>query len=246
MNAEAKPQILATSGGLVPVEGGGPFHWRFGSLMHHAIELAGRPDRPRFCYVGTAGGDSLESLVAMSRALTGTGVRLSRLELFPQPSVRDIRAHLLDQHVVWVGGGSVANLLAVWRVHGLDVVFREIWQAGVVLAGTSAGSLCWHAGGTTDSFGPQLRGFTNGLGLLPYSNCVHYDTEEQRRPLFQRLVADGTLPGGYATDDGVGLHYVGTQLVEAVSDRPGAAAYVVAADGTGAATEQRIAPRRLS
>ncbi|MGH3326544.1 MAG: Type 1 glutamine amidotransferase-like domain-containing protein [Streptomycetales bacterium] len=245
MSFDGKPHILAASGGLVPVEGGGPFHWRFGPLMHHAIELAGRPERPRFCYVGTAGGDSLERLVAMSRALTGTGVRLSRLELFPQPNVPDIRAHLLDQHVVWVGGGSVANLLAVWRAHGLGAVFREVWEAGVVLAGTSAGSLCWHVGGTTDAFGPQLRGFTDGLGLLPYANCVHYDTEQQRRPLFRRLVADGTLPPGYATDDGVGLHYAGTQLVEAVSDRPGAAAYLVTPDGSGATTEQQIAARLL-
>ena len=111
------------------------------------------------------------------------------------PTVPDMRAHLLAQDVVWVGGGSVANLLAVWRVHGLDEVFREVWEAGVVLGGVSAGSLCWHVGGTTDSYGPDLRPVTNGLGLIPTSNGVHYDSEEQRRPLYHRLVADGTLPG---------------------------------------------------
>ena len=96
-----------------------------------------------------------------------------------------------------------------------------------MLGGVSAGSICWHNGGTTDSFGPELRPVTNGLGWLPYSNGVHYDSEAQRRPLFHRLIADGTLTDGYATDDGVGLVYRGTELVEAVADRPGCAAYRV-------------------
>jgi peptidase E len=163
--------------------------------------------------------------------------------------VPDIRDHLLAQDVVWVGGGSVANLLAVWRVHGLDEIFRECWEAGVVLAGVSAGSICWHVGGTTDSFGPSLRPVTNGLALLPYGNGVHYDSEAERRPLLHRLVGDGTLPTSYATDDGVGLVYVGTELVEAVADRPGVAAYRVeraaGAGGTASVTETRIEPRLL-
>ena len=97
----------------------------------------------------------------------------------------------------------------------------------MVLGGVSAGSICWHNGGTTDSFGPTLRPVTNGLGWLPYSNGVHYDSERQRRPLFHRLIADGTLTDGYATDDGVGLVYRGTEMVEAVADRPDCAAYRV-------------------
>ena len=156
-----------------------------------------------------------------------------------------MRAHLLAQDVVWVGGGSVANLLAVWRVHGLDALFRECWEGGVVLGGVSAGSICWHAGGPTDSFGRDLRPVTNGLGLLPYGNGVHYDSEAQRRPLLHRLVADKTLPTSYATDDGVGLVYDGTTLVEAVSDRPDAAAYLVERADDGATVETRIEPRRL-
>jgi peptidase E len=124
-------------------------------------------------------------------------------------------------------------------------VFREAWQAGVVLAGVSAGSLCWHVGGTTDSYGPGLRPVTDGLGLLPYSNGVHHDSEGQRRPVYHRLVADGTLPPGFATDDGVGLVYRGTELVEAVADRPGAAAYRVERGDDGTALETRIEPRRL-
>jgi peptidase E len=159
--------------------------------------------------------------------------------------VPDMRAHLLAQDVVWVGGGSVANLLAVWRVHGLDEVFREVWEAGVVLGGVSAGSLCWHVGGTTDSFGPELRPVTDALGFLPYANGVHHDAEPQRRPLLHRLVGDATLPMAYATDDGAGLVYRGTKLAEAVADRPGAGAYRVSADGAGGAVEEPLAVRRL-
>jgi hypothetical protein len=140
----------------------------------------------------------------------------------------------------------VAGLLAIWRLHGWDEIFREVWEAGVVLGGVSAGSLCWHVGGTTDSFGPELRPVTNGLALLPYSNGVHYDSEDQRRPLYQQLIADEVLPAGFATDDGVGLHYRGTELVEAVADRPGAKAYRVERGHTGKAIEQVIEPRLLA
>jgi peptidase E len=114
-----------------------------------------------------------------------------------------------------------------------------------VLGGVSAGSLCWHAGGTTDSYGPDLRPVTNGLGLIPGSNGVHYDSEEQRRPLYHRLVADGTLPPGYATDDGVGLVYRGTELAEAVADRADRAAYQVSPGPDGGVVETRLEPRLL-
>jgi peptidase E len=238
-------KILATSGGFLPSQYG-PFQWRRGPLIEHAIALAGAPARPRVCFVGTAHGDSLNGIAGFYRAFAGSDVRASHLELFTMPNVPDVRAHLLEQDVIWVGGGSVANLLAVWRVHRLDEVMRECWTAGVVLGGVSAGSLCWHVGGTTDSFGVDLRPVTNGLALLPYGNGVHYDSEEQRRPLLHSLVADGTLPTSYATDDGVGLYYEGTELVEAVSDRPGVAAYRVERGPDGQAVETRIEPRLLA
>jgi peptidase E len=146
--------------------------------------------------------------------------------------------------VVWVGGGSVANLLAVWRLHELDRPLREAWQAGVVLAGVSAGSVCWHVGGTTDSFGPDLRPVTDGLGFVPFSAGVHYDSEPQRRPLFQELIGSGGLPAGYATDDGVGIVYRGTEYAEAVSEERGKGAYLVTREGNQA-REERIEPRLL-
>ncbi len=138
------------------------------------------------------------------------GWRPSHLALFAEPNVPDITEHLLDQDVVWVMGGSVANLLALWRLHGVDRAMRTAWEAGVVLMGVSAGSICWFEGGTTDSFGLPLHPVTNGLGFLPYSNSPHHDSEEQRRPAIHRLIADGTLPEGYASDDGTGLVFEGT------------------------------------
>ncbi|CCH88966.1 Peptidase S51 dipeptidase E [Modestobacter italicus] len=239
------PTVLATSIGF-DSRGRGPLDWSPGPVFDLAFQLAGARDRPRICFLGTAAGDDPTTVSGFYGAFARRPeVAASHLSLFPMPTVADVRAHLLAQDVVWVGGGSVANLLAVWRVHGLDEVFREAWQAGVVLAGVSAGSLCWHAGGTTDSFGPGLRPVTDGLGLLPHSNGVHHDSEPRRRPVYHRLVADGTLPAGYATDDGVGLVYRGTELVEAVADRPGKAAYRVERSADGTAVETRIEPRRL-
>ena len=177
------PTILATSMGFAG-RGRGPYDWRPGPVFDLAFELAGAPERPKLCYLGTATGDDPVRVAGVYGAFADSAVRVSHLSLFTMPTVPDMRAHLLAQDVVWVGGGSVANLLAVWRVHGLDEVFREVWEAGVVLAGVSAGSLCWHVGGTTDSYGPDLRPVTNGLGLIPTSNGVHYDSEEQRRPLY--------------------------------------------------------------
>jgi peptidase E len=234
--------ILATSGGFRP---GRRTSWTVGPMIDFAFELAGAPERAKFCYVGTALGDNPMYGKAAADAFLGRDVLVSTLAAFPMPSVDDVRAHLLAQDVIWVGGGSVAGLLAIWRLHGWDEIFREVWESGVVLGGVSAGSLCWHIGGTTDSFGPDLRPVTNGLALLPYSNGVHYDSEEQRRPLYQQLIADEVLPAGYATDDGVGLHYRGTELVEAVSDRPDAKAYRVERGPDGKAIEDVIEPRRL-
>lgn len=237
------PTILATSGG-----------WRYGRridlefapLVNYALELSGAHGRrPKLCHLGTAGGDQRWLNARVDEAGVHAGVEVTNLNLFPMPSVEDMLGHLLDQDVVWVNGGSVANLLAVWRVHGLDEIFRQVWEAGVVLGGVSAGSICWHVGGTTDSFGPDLRPVTNGLALLPYSNGVHYDSEEQRRPLYQKLIAEGVLPSGYATDDGVGVLYRGTEMVEAVTEIPGKGAYFVERGDDGQAVETRIEPRTL-
>ena len=142
-----------------------------------------------------------------------------------------------------VGGGNTANMLAIWHVHGVDAALREAWERGIVLAGMSAGSICWFEAGVTDSFGDQLAPL-RCLGFLPGSNCPHYDSESQRRPTYRRLVDAGELPPGLAAEDGVGLHFVGTELAEAVTARPGAGAYLVEQGKNGVA-ERPITVRRL-
>lgn len=241
--AATQPTILATSGG-----------WRtgtrttlaFGPLIHYAIELSGAQGRPRLCHIGTASGDQRHFNAWVSEAGQQAGVEVSHLNLFTQPPTADLAGYVLSHDVVWVNGGSVANLLAVWRVHGLDLILRKAWQAGVVLGGVSAGSICWYFGGATDSFGPDLRIITNGLGMLPYGCGVHYDTEAARKPTIHRAVAAGHLPVTHCTDDGAGIVYHGTRLAEAVIERPDAGAYIVERDSMGKAVEHRLDTRQLT
>jgi peptidase E len=231
-------QIVTVGGGMVADGRGG---YRAGPLIDFLLALA--PSEPRVCLINTATGDDDRYYRAMYAGLAETGARVSHLALFPMPS-REPDAALADADVVLVGGGSVANLAAVWRVHGLDGLLAAAWERGTILSGVSAGALCWHVGGTTDSFGPELRCFTGGLALLPFSHCPHYDSEPRRRPAYQRLVADGSLPAGWAADDGVAMHFVGTELVGVVADRPDVFAYRVEAID-GAAVETPIVPRLL-
>ncbi len=237
------PTILATSGGIAAAD---RIRWRIGPLTEYAIELAGvDARRPKVCFLATALGDDVTTVYNFYSAAQARGLEASHLALFGMPNVENLTEHLLAQDVVWVWGGSVAGLLAMWRLHGVDEAMRAAWQAGVVLTGVSAGSICWHTGGTTDSFGPQLRPVTNGLGLVRWSNGVHYDSEPQRRPLFQSLIADGTLPAGYATDDGAGVLYRGTEYVEAVTEQDGKHAYFVEPGPDGTAVETALETRRL-
>jgi peptidase E len=217
-------------------------------LVAHALSLTAAGDTASVCYIPTAVGD-LPSAVEGKRgefAERRPGVRFSALTLFPQPSVPDVRGHLLAQDVLFVEGGSVVNLMAIWRAHGLPEILRECWDAGVVMTGPSAGSLCWHTGGPTDSYRDALDPFTDGLGFLPFSNGVHDDFPDQpRRQAYRRMVAHRTLPPGYATEDGVGLHYVDTALREAVTIRAGSSAWHVEPDGEGGYRERRVPARIL-
>ncbi|QWF83108.1 hypothetical protein HUW46_06548 [Amycolatopsis sp. CA-230715] len=216
--------------------------WRPGPIFDYAFEVACPAGVPRLCVLTTANGDQLSVLKQFERAFASTAVELSFLTLFDKPNVDDVATHLHAQDVIWIDRGSLVNLLAVWRAHHLEDVLRECWQAGTVLAGESAGSLCWFAGGTTDSFG-DVQAIKDGLGLLPYANAVHY---ADRRTQFRQLIADGTLPTGYATDAGAGLHFEGTELVAAISDRKNAGAYLVERRDQGAAVENSLDVRRLT
>lgn len=211
-------QIVAFGGGGFSMEAGNRL------LDDYVLEITGR-ERPKVCFLPTASGDADHYVVRFYRAFAASRCEPSHVSLFRREcGVRDVRAHLLEQDLVYVGGGSVVSLLGVWRAHGLDVVLREAWEAGVVMAGLSAGSLCWFEAGLTAYHGESAP--VAGLGLLPCSNAVHYDKEEQRRPAFQAAIAAG-MPAGYGADDGAALHFVGTDLARVVASRPSARAYRV-------------------
>jgi dipeptidase E len=200
-------------------------------LDAYILGLAGRR-RPRVCFLGTAGGDwpsGREKFHAAMRAHECEAVELT----FFNREVEDLGAFVDEVDVFWVGGGSTANLLAIWRLHGLDVLLRAAWEAGAVLCGVSAGMNCWFEGSTTDSFGPTLAPLRDGLGILTGSCCPHYDGNEQRRPIYRGAVDRGELGPGYAADDYAALHFRGTEFVEAVALREGACGYrVVPGDET--------------
>jgi len=220
-------RIMGTSGGFVARD-----RWdvtKPGPTVLRMLELT-KKERPRFCFIHTASGDNAGYLARSYEAMTDINCDVTHLQLFTQPNV-PVREHILKSDVIWVGGGSVANLLAIWKLHEVDVALREAYENGVILGGVSAGSICWHQGGPTDSFGPELRTVTNGLGFLPYGNAVHFDSEAQRRPLAHELIKNETFKTMYATDDGVGILYENEVAVEAISDKPnnseGPAAYII-------------------
>jgi dipeptidase E len=217
---QVNQQILGLGGG-----GATPEQTR--ALMRHAAALTGK-ERPRVLHLATATGDADLGLVAFYERWAGLG-DLTHAKFHPWPPA-GLRELVLAQDAVSVGGGNTANMLAVWRVHGFDLLLREAWEAGVLLFGWSAGMICWFEAGITDSFGPQLEGMRDGLGFLQGSACPHYDGEALRRPRYRELVDSG-FPEGIAADDGVGVHYVGTELREVVSCRPEAGAYRVTRGG---------------
>ena len=206
--------------------GGGSMLEPSSRIERHVLELAGK-ERPRVCFLATAVGDHAERVLGFYQAFAESSCELTHVELFGRP---ERPAHRIRrQDVVYVSGGNTANLLALWRVHGIDEAVREVWERGGVLAGWSAGANCWFEDSVTDSFGP-LRALEDGLGLLPGSFCPHYDGEVLRRPTYRRLVKDGMAPG-VAADDDAAFVFAGTELAEVVSQREGARGYRVTADG---------------
>jgi dipeptidase E len=221
-----RPQIVAFGGGGFSMEPGNRL------LDDYVLGLTG-VERPRVCFVPTASGDADHYIVRFYRAFPASRCEPSHVSLFRRDKGSgidcDVAAHLLAQDLIYVGGGSVVSLLGVWRAHGLDEVLRACWQQGTVLSGLSAGSLCWFQEAITAFHGRAQR--IACLGLLPWSNCVHYDGEPSRRSAYLSGVVDGMTPG-YAADDGAALHFVGSELARVVSSRPGAGAYrVEAVDG---------------
>jgi len=204
------------------------------ALARYTLGAASRT-KPRVLFVGTASGDDAGLVARFYETYGQLDCRPSHLPFFRRTPA-DLRALVLAQDVVHVGGGNTRSMLAVWREWGFGDALREAWTRGVVLCGSSAGSICWFAEGVTDSTEGDLLPI-DCLGFLRGSNCPHYDGEAARRPTYQRLVASGALQAGYAADDGVGLHYRDDELHGVVSSRPGSTAYRVEPDGSGGMRE---------
>jgi dipeptidase E len=210
---------------IVTMGGGGFLMEPENPLLDDYVLWLARESKVRVCFVPTASGDSENFCLQFYESFARRKCVPSVLPLFKRRP-GNLRAFVLEQDVIYVGGGNTANMLAIWRTHGLDVILREALNKGTLLCGVSAGAICWYEAGVTDSFGPVLTPLNNGLGFLHGSFCPHYDGQPERRPAFHKLVADG-LPPGYAADDGCALHFVDGQLKRIVSSRANARAYRV-------------------
>jgi peptidase E len=191
-------------------------------LDSYVLGLTGA-ERPKVCFLPSASGDADHYVVRFYRAFGAERCEPSHISLFRrEQGPADIRAHLLAQDLIYVGGGSVISMLGVWRAHGIDAILRQAWERGVVLCGLSAGSLCWFSEAVTGFHGEPRR--VEGIGLLPFSNCVHYERDSARRRAYQDFLRAG-MHGGYAAEDGAALHFVGAELHRVVASRPTARGY---------------------
>lgn len=218
--------------GTIVTLGGGGFSMSEAGSSHIddlLLDLTGK-ERPRVCFVPTASGDPVD-YIARFEATFESRAQTHVLSLFcRQPWGYRDPAMLLDMDLVYVGGGSTANLLAVWRLHGLPELLARAAAGGTVLAGISAGMNCWYEGSSTDSYGP-LAALPDGLGFLPGSACPHYFGEADRQAAYHRMIATGQLPDGHAADDGVALVWRDGRLAEVVTERSGGQAFRVVRDG---------------
>jgi len=221
-----EPQIVAIGGG-----GFSDDSENLG-LELFLLGLVSKP-RPKVCFLPTASGDSEQYLLKFYASFARLSATASHLPLF-RLAIPDLRSHLLAQDIIFVGGGNTRNMLVLWYEWGLDVILREAWQNGTILCGTSAGSICWFEQGLSDSVAAGELQPLRCLGFLQGSNCPHYDGEPLRRPCFQRFISEGSMIPGYAADDWVGLHFIGSKLHQIVSPKPNANAYEVSRKSNGA------------
>ena len=215
---------------IIPIGGGGFYRDPENlELEKYVIAQSGAPN-PRVAFVPTASGEPDQYVASFYPAFLKLGCRPSVLTFFKRTP--DLRTFLLNQDVIYVGGGNTKSLLAVWRDWGVDTILREAWESGIVLTGVSAGAICWFEDGLTDSFSDGLRPL-RCLGFLPGSCCPHYDGEPQRRPSYHQLLKEGAIAPGVAIEDWTGVHFKDGEIVKVVSSKRGARAYSMrAADGS--------------
>ncbi|QQE80493.1 peptidase E [Alicyclobacillus sp. SO9] len=228
-------QIIAMGGGGFSMQPDNP-------LLDEYVLSQVPKHRPKVCFVPTASGDSESYVERFYAAFRNLDCEPSHLSLFRLPTT-DLESFVLEKDILYVGGGNTKNLLALWRDWGLDSIMKLAWENGIVLAGVSAGSICWFEEGLTDSFGVTLDGLSC-LGFLPGSNCPHYDGESERRPTFHRLLQHRRIGPGLAAEDGVAFHFIGTELKATVSSRPNARGYRLSM-GENGVREEEIVPEYL-
>ena len=228
-------QIVAMGGGGWGMEPDNP-------LLDFYIYNLSNKEEPKVCFIPTASGDSEEYIQRFYRHFAPQPAHLSHLSLF-KPHTADLKSFILDQNIIYVGGGNTKSLIALWKEWQLDEILRQAWERGIILCGLSAGSICWFEEGLTDSI-PGKYTSLKCLGFLPGSNCPHYDGETGRRSSYHHLLSQNLISEGYATDDGVGLHFVGDRLNTIVSSRPTAMAYSLKLK-KGEVTETPCKPKYL-
>lgn len=214
-------------------------------LDNHILRLTGKK-KPNVCFLPTASGDSDTYQAKFLAAFPKTRATATVLSLFRRTDL-NIHKHLLSQDVIYVGGGNTANLLQIWRLHGVDKTLRQLWQrGGIVFAGVSAGMNCWFKGCSTDSFGP-LAPLNDGIGFVNGAACPHFDGEAHRRPSLKKFVTTGKLPTTYAADDFAAFHFVRdgktARLLECIKSQPQAGCYLV--EKTGKSVQFEALPTRL-
>lgn len=213
----SQPQIIALGGGGFSME-------ENPALDRYILTQAGTPN-PKVCFVPTASGDSPNYIANFYAAFAKHPCHPTHLPFFSRTP--DLRETLFDQDVIYVGGGNTKSMLAVWEGWGMIELLREAWGRGIVLAGISAGAICWFTQGITDSLGGRLS-VMECMGFLPGSCCPHYDGEAERRPAFQEFLGTGQIQAGWAVDDGAAVHFVGDELHRVVASRTSAHAYRMA------------------
>ena len=211
-------QIIALGGGGFSMEPDNP-------LLDLYILKQARKAKPKICFIPTASGDADNYIARFYDFFNQQHCYPSHLSLF-KPPTRDLERFILEKDIIYVGGGNTKNLLALWKEWGLEHILRKAWDQGIILAGVSAGSICWFEDGITDSYGNALEPI-KCLGFLKGSNCPHYDGEIERRPAYHKFIGLEKIKSGVAADDGVAIHYKEQEISKIVSSRPNVKAYSV-------------------
>ena len=235
---EASPRMATRK---ILIAGGG-----FGTaFIRYMAQLTGKR-RPKLLYLPTASADSPSGTIAWFNSCAPLEVEPSVQNSFiaSTQQARSWEEVLLSVDGIVCSGGNTLNQQAIWKAQGIDVVLRKAWDAGIVLGGASAGSLCWFEEGTTDSR-PKELSKVECLGFLKGSHSPHYDAEPGRRPLYQRLIGSGQMKPGYACDNDAGIYFEDNEVKRVVHTRAAAKVYYVSVVG-GKVTERVMEPEMIT